>query len=754
MVRSSYSSVVLLVSTLTVCGGPLARAQTPPGAFAGQASIISRDAQGRPTIRAISVPDGLELDGRLDEPIYEEVAPVSDFVQMEPTPGAPATEKTDVWIAYDADNVYVTVRCWDSQPEQRWIANEMRRDHINIVRNENVAFLFDTFFDRRNGVYFEVNAIGGFMDGTALNERSIGNDWNPVWERATGRFEGGWTVEAAIPFKSLRYNRGANQTWGFNLRRTVRWKNEESYVVEMPLVAGTSGSAALFQVSKAATVVGIQAPSGSRNLDVKAYALSSVTTNRLERSAQSNDLDGDVGVDVKYGITQNLTADFTYNTDFAQVEVDTQQVNLTRFSLFFPEKRDFFLEGQGIFEFGGAQPSFAGRDVPLLFFSRRIGLNAGRPIPIDAGGRLTGRVGRYSIGAVNVQTGDDAESGTRPTNFSVIRVKRDILRRSSIGLLFTGRSKSTVAAGSGETYGVDTTLRLHELVTLNAYLAKTSTPGLTGDDMSHRVRLEYHGDRYGLELERIAVGDHFVPDVGFLQRDDYTRSFVAVRFSPRPKSTSAVRQFTYRGFYDFYEDGNGRMETRDVSAEFGAEFHSGDELSIQASRRYEFLEQPFRIAPSVAIAPGGYPFTEGEAAYALGAKRRVSGRFAVGGGTFYSGNRKTIGVTTGRVLLSPQLSFEPGASINWVSLREEDFTSTVLANRVTYTFTPLMFLSGLVQYNSTARTVGSNVRLRWEYQPGSELFLVYTDERDTLARGYPELRNRAFVVKINRLLRF
>ena len=520
----------------------------------------------------------------------------------------------------------------------------------------------------------------------------------------------------------------------------------------MPLVAGSLGSAALFQVSNAATVVGIQAPSASNNIEIKPYVLSSVATDRRSRPVLSNDFDGDFGVDVKYGLTQSLTADFTYNTDFAQVEVDTLQVNLTRFSLFFPEKREFFLEGQGIFAFGGA--GSAGGSTPLLFFSRRIGLNAGRVIPIDAGGRLTGRVGPYTIGAINVLTGDDP-SGSSGTNFSVIRVKRDILRRSSVGLLFTGRSQSTVAPESAQTYGVDTVLRLHEFLTVNAYLAKTQTPGLPDEDMSHRVHVHYNGDRYGLEVERLGVGDNFRPEVGFLSRDDYDRSYVAARFSPRPQNRfKLIRKFTYMAGYELYEDGGGRKESQDVSAEFSADFHNSDLLTMRANRRYEFLERPFHISPSVAISPGGYSFTEGEVSYQLGVPRRVAGRISVSGGTFYSGNRKTIGLSNGRIVLSPRLALEPGASINWVSLREGEFTSTVLSNRVALSFTPLMFLSGLVQYNSAGNAVSSNIRLRWEYQPGSELFVVYADELDTLDRGFPSLRNRAFVVKINRLFRF
>jgi hypothetical protein len=587
-----------------------------------------------------------------------------------------------------------------------------------------------------------------------MNERVTGADWNPIWDREAGRFEGGWIAETAIPFKSLRYKQATAQVWGFNIRRTIRWKNEESYLVKLPVIAGASGAAAIFQISNAATVVGIEAPAASKNIEIKPYALSNVSTNRLARPAVSNAFDGDFGVDAKYGVTKNLTADFTYNTDFAQVEVDAQQVNLTRFSLFYPEKREFFLEGQGIFDFGGAVSSSASGKTPLLFFSRRIGLTGGTVIPLHVGGRLTGRVGRYTLGIVDVQTGEDELSVTPSTNFSVFRLKRDIFRRSNVGVLFTGRSNSSVAVGSAQTYGVDAVLRPQEFLTVNAYLAKTSTPGSKDDDLSYRINGAYSADRYGLELEQSGVGDNFIPDVGYLQRDNYQRSYALARFSPRPKSMASVRKFSYQGMFEYYADGSGRMETRDVSPQFGIEFQNGDTVNLRVDDKYEFLARPFAIAPGVIIGTGGYSFFDGQLQLGLGPQRRVSGTLSVEGGTFYNGTRKTVGFSSGRVLFSPRFSFEPGASINWIDLDEGEFTSTVLSNRVTFTFTPLMFFSGLVQYNSTSKTVGSNFRLRWEYQPGSELFVVYTDELDTLGNGYPNLRNRAFVVKVNRLFRF
>ena len=301
-------------------------------------AVISRDAAGRATIRAIRV-EGLTIDGTLEERLYREVPPVSGFILQEPEEGTPATERTEVWVSFDDDNFYLSVRCWNSAPESEWIVNEMRRDNNNVAAGEFVGFMLDTFYDRRNGGNFGVNPIGGRVDGELTDERNVNMDWNPIWEVETGRFEGGWTFEAAFPFKSLRYRPGRAQVWGFNLKRNVQWKNERSFLVPIPAARGKGG---IMMVSLAATIVGLEVPEQSLSLEVKPYAITDLTSDRTTSPARANELNGDVGLDVKYAVTQNLVADLTVNTDFAQVEADEQQVNLTRFSLFFPEKREFF----------------------------------------------------------------------------------------------------------------------------------------------------------------------------------------------------------------------------------------------------------------------------------------------------------------------------------------------------------------------------------------------------------------------------
>ena len=705
-------------------------------------------------LRAIRIGEPLRIDGRIDEAPYATVPPISDFIQMEPKGGEPATEKTEVWVFFDHDNVYVAMRVWESRPDLM-VANEMRRDSGNIRMGDCIAFSFDTFHDGRNAFQFEVNPLGARVDGQSTNERQFSADWNPVWDLAVGRFAGGWTVEAAIPFKSLRYQPGAAQVWGFNARRNSKWKNEISFLARIPAAFGIGRGS--FAASLFPTLIGIDAPPGSKNLEVKPYAVADLISDRAASPAIVNESGGHLGLDVKYGVTQSLTVDFTYNTDFAQVEADEQQVNLTRFSLFFPEKREFFLENQGTFSFGASATGVANTpvgDTPLLFYSRRIGLNQGQEAPILGGGRLTGRAGRFTIGAVDIGTKDTPKAGAAATTFSVLRLRRDILRRSSVGVMATRRSVAQNGAGSNDAYGVDGTFAFFANWSVNTYWAKTRTAGLSGKDTSYRTQMEYAGDRYGVQLDRLVVGDSFNPEVGFVRRGNIRESIGQVRFSPRPKRITSVRKFSGIGTYTYIQDGAGLLQTRIADGEFAIELQNSDRFSVGLLDDFERLAQPFAVTPTARIPVGGYDFATARVGYAFGQQRPVSGSFLVEHGAFYNGNRTSAGFSKTRVNLTARFSLEPNISFNWIDLPTGSFTTNLVGSRVTYTATPLMFASALVQYNSTTRRISANARLRWEYRPGSELFVVYNEERDTLVQGIPDLQTRAFIVKVNRLFRF
>jgi hypothetical protein len=729
----------------TIC---LALGTVAPALAAGRPDPPGRGV----VVHAVRVAGSVSLDGVLAEEVYATAPPMTGFIQQVPRAGEPATEKTDAWVMYDDANLYVAARCWESARPGAWIANEMRRDAAQLGQNDTFGVLLDTFHDRRDGVFFFTNALGALGDQHITEERTANGDWNPVWDVKTARFQGGWTVEMRIPFKSLRYRPGTVQTWGIQLRRVVRRLNEWSYITAVPVsAAGRDGSQGILRVSEAATLVGLDAPPGSKNLEIKPYALSRLTTDHTVSPAVREDLDATGGLDVKYGLTQNLTADFTYHTDFAQVEGDEQQVNLTRFSLVFPEKREFFLEGRGTFDFGR---STGGGPAPSVFFSRRIGLENGRQVPILAGGRVTGKVGEYGIGALAIRT--DAEADAPPTTFSVVRVKRDILKRSAVGAIFTQRSHSRIGEGANQVAGLDTKLAFHDDASVSGFVAKSATPGLAGRDTSYQALFDYQADRFGLRAQQLDVGRHFNPEVGFLPRTNFSRSFVEGRYSPRPRRVRRVRQLTFEGGVDYTATSDtGALESRQRLFSFESEFDNSDRLEFDVVDLHERIDEPFELDSDLAILPGRYDFRHAELAYTFGRQRRMSGTLLWRQGSFYNGDIAVLELTSGRVQATPQLSLEPTVSINRIALPSAAATSTVVRLRTSYTFTPRMFVSGLSQYNSSTGRVSTNVRLRWEYRPGSELFVVYTDERDArVVAGLPRSAKHGVVVKINRLFRY
>jgi len=728
--------------------------------------VMTRDDEGRITVRATRLVEPIVLDGKLDDPIYSQVKALTGFIQQEPHEGEPATEETEAWIFFDESTLYVATRCWDSHPE-RMVANEMRRDNLGINQNENISFVVDTFYDRRNGFSFQVNPLGGLRDQTVGNEGESNNvDWNTVWDAKTSRFDQGWTLEMAFPFKSLRFKQAGQQVWSVNLRRTVTWKNERSFLAPIAASHGTRG---VNRFSDAATLVGVEVPGATRNLEVKPYALSSLTTDQTADPRFSNDPNGDVGFDAKYGVTRGLITDFTYNTDFAQIEEDDQEINLTRFSLFFPEKRDFFLEGQAIFEFGGVQQLRGGGSArpgvqvtdltPIMFFSRRIGLTDDGVDPIQVGGRLTGRSGAYRIGALNIQTRGIEDNPLIPaTNFSVFRVRRDFLRRSDIGVIATYRNTSlTEGASSNSILGFDGNFAFYQNLRLNAYYAASLTRldggGSVGDDaVSYTGSLNYVGDRYGLLLEHLYVGQHFQPELGFLRREAFRRSFLQGRFSPRPQSIEAIRRFVFQSELDYITDPAGRLETESFQGLFRIEFENADQAWFEYNRNFEFLPEEFEISDGIILPVDEYRFQDVRLQYVLGPQRPLPATFTFGKGSFFSGDR-TETTFNGRVELSTKLSLEPRLSFNWVDLQEGSFTTRLASARMNYTFSPRMFVSSLIQYNSRSDSLSSNIRFRWEYEPGSDLFVVYNEGRDELS-GDPFLANRTFAVKFTKLFRF
>jgi hypothetical protein len=739
-------------------GGSALRIDGPPPPIAP--AVINRDAEGRATVRAIRLTQAIDVDGRLDEAIYSQVPALSDFIQVLPGDGDPATEKTEMWITFDADNIYVSARAWDSAPEDEWTANEMRRDTNQLMNNDNIGVSFDTFYDRRNAFFFYVNPLGARSDVQHTNEGNPNRDWNPIWDARTGRFEGGWTVEMQIPFKSLRYRPGVEQLWGVQLRRAIRRKNEWTYLTHIPrsTVSGGSGAGAVMRISRHATLVGIEAPSTGRVFEVKPYGISGLRTDRIANPAVDNDMDYDAGLDMKFGVTESLFADFTVNTDFAQVEADEQQVNLTRFEISFPEKREFFLEGRDIYSFGigtAAGGAGGGGNAPTLFFSRRIGLESGTLVPIRAGGRLTGKLGSFDIGALSMQTAGDGALELESTNFSVLRLRRDVFSRGSIGALFTRRSHSRVADGSNETYGLDGNVSLGD-VFVSGYYAETRTEGRTTADESYRGAFSYSGDLFGASLGYLRVGENFNPELGFLRRRAFRATTADANLNLRPES-DLIRRIGFGAGTEYVEnDVDGYVESRESRASVTFEFESSDAIDVGFNDTYEYLDANFRIADGIILPPGRYSFQDVTVGVGFGLQRWYSGNLSLQRGSFYNGDKTTIALRGGRINVSNRLSLEPSLSVNRVDLTQGSFRTNLAVTRVNYAFTPLMFFGGLVQYNSGNDSFSTNLRLRWEYRPGSELFIVYTEARDTepaLVDRWSELSNRGLTIKLNYLMR-
>lgn len=765
MKSASVCLSIFLIAISTLVAVKPASAQTPPVA----PEVVTRDASGHAILRASRAPAPIQLDGKLDEAIYRDVKPAGGFIQQEPHEGSPASDDTEVWVFFDDRNIYVGARMHETDPSKR-VTSDMRRDANNMYNNDHIAVLFDTFDDHRNAFGFSSNAQGGMFDWQVTNEQPS-NNWNGLWDVRTADFPGGWTAEFVIPFRSMRFREGSTQ-WGINFRRMVRSKNELTFLSQVPISWGRRG---LSKVSSVGALIGLESPSHLRNLDVKPYTLGSATTNRRATPPTSNKLNGEIGVDAKWGLTQSVVADITYNTDFAQVEDDEAQVNLTRFSVLFPEKRDFFLEGQDVFNFAGAGANQGGGGqgptaipmgggggsntnvTPIVFFSRRIGLQNSQVVPILGGARVLGRGNGFQVGAIHMHTDNIDAASVPSTDFSVLRINKDILKRSRIGMITTRRSPG-INGDENLAYGVDTTLNPLEELAVNAYWTGSSEAGSAdatsaNDRSSYRGQLLWNADRTGLQLEHMFVGSAFNPEIGFLRRTAFRRSYGQARYSPRPANWKSVRKLYYEASYDYFEDVNGRPESREAQGAYRMEMANGDQFALEYSRVFEALPAMFQVTKGVAVPIGRYDFQQTKLLYTSSPQRPLSGTLTLNYGGFYDGTLKEI-TWRGRIEFGPRFYAEPTISLNYFNTPYGDGDANIISSRLTYTLTPRMFASALVQYQSATASVSTNARFRWEFQPGSELFVVYSDGRNTSSAGFPALDNRSFVVKITKLFRF
>ena len=698
------------------------------------------------TITAAPLEGRLVLDGMLDDACWDRAMPFSAFVQQVPASGEPATDRTEVRVLFDADAIYFGVRAF--QQGVPIIANELRRDAGRMhVRNDTFTVALDTFDDRRNGYIFIFNPLGAIADWATWDEgRVFLQEWDVVWDVKTSIESWGWSAEMRLPLRSLRFAQAGEQQWGIMLRRIVLARNEWSYATPVPPEWSTQGVA---KFSSAARLQGLRIDRRTMHLELTPYALAGV----VERACPPSSGAGaagclvepakDLGIDAKYGITSNLTLDLTYNTDFSQVEADEQQINFTRFNLFFPEKRQFFLEGKGIFDFG-----IPGGDHRLLpFFSRRIGLEGSDAVPILGGARLTGKAGQYSVGALAIGT---AETGRSPTtSFGVLRVKRDVLRRSSIGFIVTDRRGGGL---HNSVWGADAHFAFGQQARVESFITRSATPGVGGGEWAGRVHAINEGDLFAAEIDYVRVGRHYDPQIGFVRRRDVDRWFARTQVSPRPPR-GPVRKVFGALSLDYGRDGSGRLDTRELEGMGRLEFHTGDLLQLTATRRHEAPLTPFRVAGGLTIDSGTYSFTDYSATWTASPSRRASGVVSYSAGGYYGGTRREFAASA--VVLKADHHFY--ADVNYqiadVSLPAAGAVTQLLGVRLNYSANTRLFNSTLLQWNTSTRELNANVRLNWIYSPGSNLYVVYTRTNGILGSPF-DLQTQSLVVKLTRLLQF
>ena len=701
-------------------------------------------------VSAVRITEEIRLDGVLDEPAWQLASPAANFIQWQPSPGEPAPEPTEVYFLYDDENLYVGFICYDSEPD-RIRVNDLRED-FQFNGTDSIALILDSLNDDRSAFQFGTNPAGARRDAQISNDSSFNNEWDGVWDVRVTRNGEGWVAEFVIPFKTLRFSSSPTQEWGLNLNRRVLRLNEESLWSPLPVRYRIS------RVSLAGTLNGLENIRQGRNLKVTPYVIADFAQSR-SHNFQWNDLKDqfDGGVDLKYGLTPSLTLDATYNTDFAQVEADQQQVNLSRFSLFFPEKRDFFLENSGTFSFGGGG-GFGGGGSQLLvpFFSRRIGLSERRAIiPILGGARVSGQVGRYDIGVLTMKTGeqkidDENDTFTPSYNYVVGRIKRNLLTNSWIGAIVTHRD-SSIDGDYNRVFGADARFQFYSRLNFDAYILKSSTPDLDGQDQARKFATRWDDDELALSAGYITIQPNFKPEVGFVRRPNMTQYDSEITWSPLIQSSEMIRNLQFETGFEYIQGASsGEIETRDLRITTGIQFQNNGNIRFTTRETFERLDAGFPIRPGITIQAGDYTFREHSVSTQTDRSRMISGNGSVSWGGFWDGDVTSL---SGGISLKPSFRWNVDLSYaqNRVTLPDGRFTTDLVGARFIYGFNPNAFFNAFVQYNADTNQVSSNIRFNWTHSPLSDLYIVYNDTRDT-DRG--QLVDRAIIVKLTNLFNF
>ena len=713
----------------------------------------SGDSASAPVLRAERLSAAPVIDGDvLSDPAWQAVELATGFTQLRPDEGEPATERTEVRIGFDAVNLYIGVVCYDEAPESLSVSDS-RRD-APLEEEDSFRVVLDTYNDDQNGFVFGTNLAGIHYDGQMTNQGrgqvpsggsgpsqggAANLDWDTTWtvEAQVSKF--GWSAEMAIPFRSLRY--GSNTTWGINFERNVRRKSERSFWAPL------GREFDLYRVSQAGDLVGLELPS-RRTLQLVPYVL----TSARDDGVTDREDDYEAGFDIKYSLTSSLTLDATVNTDFAQVEVDDQQVNLDRFSLFFPEKRPFFLENAGYFRVGTTGPRFPGSGFVDLFFSRRIGLEEGEQVPIQAGVRVSGRAAGWNVGFLDMQTEELGDLAAN--NFAVGRVSREFGNRGRAGFIALNREATGSRALDDDynrTYGVDGQVGIGPYFDLSAFAARTSTPGFSGRDHAFAIEGRQESPRWRNRASYSEVGEDFNPEVGFVNRSNYRRFTTSLGRKIRP-SGGRIQEWGPRVFFDEYRDFSGFVVTRRYSAGGEIESRSGARISFFLGDALEGLREPFEIFDGIEIPAGVHRAPKPYYFVFLNSNRgrAVSLGAVIQGGGFFDGEQLSLNPTV-NVRFGDYLTTELGWSHNDVDLPAGSFETSLGRLRLTYAFSTRVLLQALLQYNDVADEVSTNVRFSWLGTANTGLFVVYNEisEFGFNANAEPD---RSLIIKYSRLI--
>jgi len=688
------------------------------------------------------------IDGVLDDDVWNEAFLITEFVQQEPLPGAPATERTEVRVMHDGSTLFIGVRAMDSNPAGI-VATEMRRDGAQILNEDNFQIILDTFLDSRSAYMFVVSPLGAMLDQQVFDEGAggrggtsgnVNRDWDGVWSASARRTDDGWTAEIAIPMVTLRFPDSDVQSWGINFQRSIARKNE---VLHWAPIARPFG---LTRISQGGIMSGLEGLNRGRDLRIKPYVTAG-GRRALDRGVSERSATGDFGLDLKYGITAGLNLDLTFNTDFAQAEADDERVNLTRFALFFPEKRDFFLENSGQFNVGTT--ASLGR-IADLFFSRRIGIaDNGDRLPILAGARLTGKIGSNNIAIMDIQT-DDA-MGQPGENFLVARYSRDMGARSRVGTLLVNK-QATSGGHYNRTFATDLVYGPTTSLTVNGFLATTSSPGVEDGEWGGHLRAGYLNQSWNIYAEYTNLQDNFNAEVGFVPRVGIRTHKFHVERTPRP-GRWGIRVMEPMWNVTYTTDQTGRLVSRQYHNMLAFRFVNGAYLNLWHNRYFERLDRPFRVAAGVIVPAGDYRFHDWRASFSSNPSRRVNFSVSWEPQTFYNGDRTDVSLSAG-VRITPQLATSARFSRNDVDLPAGSFVAEVGSLQVDYALSPAMSLRALTQYNSQSEQWSTSARFRYIYRPGSDIYIVYDEVRRDIA-GIPlpnEIRDRQLIVKMTWLL--